>query len=87
MDQEGAVVLRPEQGLEDAVDLGVDGVLHGKSLARPAGASRHTHLRGKGMERIGGKTMGPSTDGDGPLAAEKNSILRNNPPRGRAPPL
>ena len=48
MDQEGAVVLRPEQGLEDAVDLGVDGVVHGKSLAQPAGASWHTRPPSQG---------------------------------------
>jgi hypothetical protein len=33
MDQQSAVALGPEQGLEDAVDLGVDGVFHEQSLA------------------------------------------------------
>ena len=48
VDQEGAVVLRPQQGLEDAVDLGVDRVAHGKSLAQPAGLPRHTRPSSQG---------------------------------------
>ena len=79
MDQEGAVVLRPEQGLEDAVDLGVDGVAHGKSLAQAAGPLGTPAHRAKGMVRIGGEATGPSTDGDGLPAAEKMPFCETNP--------
>ena len=34
MDQQVTVLLRPQEGLEDTVDLGVDGVAHGGSLGR-----------------------------------------------------
>ena len=36
VDQPPAVVLRPQQGLEHPVDLGVDGMAHTDSLAQPS---------------------------------------------------
>ena len=45
VDQEGAVVLRPEQGLEETVDLGVNGVVHGSKSSTGGWALRHGRLR------------------------------------------
>jgi hypothetical protein len=40
MDRQPAIALGPEQGLEDAVDLGVDGMFHAQSLADGATADQ-----------------------------------------------
>jgi hypothetical protein len=54
VDQQVAMVVGPEQGLEDAVDLGIDGTVHtrsvwlgwgvGKVLAEPGAGSHSSQM-------------------------------------------